>query len=560
MSRSAKLLFENVNFAISSGDKIGLVGHNGSGKSTLLSTMTGHLEPDEGEVVTARGLKVGLVEQFVPERLSVLTLRQAVADVLTEEARITEAYRVDSVLLALGFQDTQLEQLVSSLSGGQQNLGLLARSLMLEPELLLMDEPGNHMDVLALAQLRRYLQNSSGLSYLMISHDRELLDSCCSHTFFLRDRKAYSFSLPFEQAREALFLQDQQAEHKAAQEEKEISRLKASAKRLAIWGRTYDNEDLARKAKTIARRAEKLEAIKTEVTRGSGLSLQLATEGLKSKTVLTLENATIETPDQRLLASCDFLVVKPGDRIGIVGVNGTGKTTTMELLKRELQEEHDQTIRFNPNVDCVYYDQELAQIQGAESRFDWLRERVDGQDEQIKRALIQAGVAYSEFDHPVNRLSGGQRARLMFILMRLQQPNLLMLDEPTNHIDLEGREQLEDELVNSGATVLITSHDRRFLENVCTRYWWIHHQQLEELPDLKTFYSKLDKTDVALSKPDKSNTKFGSISAETDILEQIQKLEQLLEEDKNRKPKFQKLAKQAAWQGELDALWRSIEE
>lgn len=569
-SRQSQTLFENLNLTIRSTDRIGLVGHNGSGKSTLLSLILGTEQPDQGEIRMPRGQRIGLVEQFVPEHLLTRTLEQAVLDVLPEQQRLSEAYKAYTLLAELGFVDEQLSLELSVLSGGQQNLALLARALLNEPELLLMDEPGNHMDIVALTQLQQFLASECGCPFLMISHDRELLDNTCNRTIFLRDKTLYSFDLAFERAKTALAEQDAQALHRHQSEAKEIKRLQASAKRLAQWGKVYDNEDLARKAKSMQKRVERLQEEQTFVSKGSGLELHLDTETVRAKSMLTLEKLQVSTPDQqRQLLYCEHLSIKPGDRIALLGKNGMGKSTTLNLLLKVFADEDaPATIRFNPNVQLGFYDQELKEFSQAIGRFDWLRDRVDGPDERIKQVLLQAGIAYADFDQAVNRLSGGERSRLMFMLFRLQQPNFLILDEPTNHIDLEGREQLEQQLIDSGATLLITSHDRRFIEQVANRWWWINRGILEELYDPEQFYHELlnDRSETKCDKPasvDRADAGASSdnknIIDDDALLQRIDELETLLEQDKARKIKFQKPQLQQQWQTELDDLWYRLE-
>ena len=568
-TQQSKPLFSNLNLAVSSGDKVGIVGHNGSGKSTLLSLLTGQLAPDEGEIVHPKGLQIGLVEQFVPEHLLNQSLEQAVLEVLPRETQDTNLYQVQALLDTLGFSTRQFQSMLSKLSGGQRNLGLLARAMIVEPELLLMDEPGNHMDVLALNHLKHYLLRQRNLSFLLISHDRDLLDRCCNRTCFLRDQAIMNFALPYAKAKIALQEHDEQAGQRRRQEEKELNRVKDSAKRLAQWGKTFDNAKLSRKAKSMEKRVEKLEQNVTAVTQGSGLDLSLETNKLNSKTVLTLENLQVNTPDQKTrLLDCDYLVARPGDRIALLGENGAGKSSTLNKVMAEYATQELGSIRFNPNVTAIYYDQELQQFDETIGRFDWLRSRVENSDDAIKRALIQSGVGYRDIDQPVNRLSGGEKARLMFLLIRLTRPNLMILDEPTNHIDLEGREQLETQLIESGTTLIVTSHDRRFLELVANRFWVIRDHKLVEDLSLNDFYQNMEKRTQEDSSSTSSEGSIATNKDETDFdknaweeasLLRIDQLERLLNADKARKPKFQKPEKQQQWQQELDDLWQQLE-
>ena len=290
----------------------------------------------------------------------------------------------------------------------------------------------------------------------------------------------------------------------------------------------------------------------------------METESLRSKSLLTIEKAPITIPGggQRLL-DIEFQYIRPGDRIALLGRNGVGKSTTINRLVDAIGT-FDERIRVNPNVQLGYYDQELSQFQGACGRIDWLRERCELPDAPIKSVLLQNGVAYRDFDQPVNTLSGGECARLMFMLFQLNKPNLLILDEPTNHIDIQGREQLERQLVESGATLIITSHDRRFIERVANRWWWINNRKLVELNGLEEFYAVIsddatsDAKSVATSKvPHTSGVP--ATDNQDDLLARIEALETLLSADRARKPKFQKPDRQLEWEREIDILWQKLD-
>lgn len=560
LARGSKPLFRDLNLTINRHDRIALVGHNGCGKSSLLALLAGELPPDKGELTRQRGLRIGIMEQFVSPALLVQPPRAAVLEMLPASRRAAEAYRADALLERLGFASEQLDTTLGRLSGGQQNLVLFARARLLDPELLLMDEPGNHMDVLALGQLRSYLQNARDLTFLMVSHDRDLLDACCNRTVFLRDERTWNFDLPYTEARRALEVQDEQAEARRKVEEKEIRRIRASAKRLAHWGHTFDNEDLARKAKTMDRRADRLDAEKTEVTGGNPLTLQLDASALRSRTVLTVEDLDIRArDDDRLLLHCEHLVLAPGDRLALLGANGTGKSTTIARLLSAFERE-DPQVRFNPNVTIGYFDQALGGFDVAVGRYDWIRDRYQGADQDITQQLLAAGVRYEDQQQPVASLSGGERARTLFMLLALQRPNLMVLDEPTNHIDLESREQLESQLMDSGATLLLTSHDRRFLERVCNRFVCIVDQRLVELHDLERYYGQLEQWQLPPSRAKVRSEPVAPARAltEEEALARIETLEQLLNDDLARKPKFQKPERRAQWRDELAQLWQYL--
>ena len=354
-SVGSKVLFDDLSLQIHSNDRIALVGHNGCGKSSLFALLSNQQLPDKGEITRTRGLKISLVEQFVPEHILHQQVLASLLTVLEPEQRSYQQYRAETLLQQLGFQTEQLYQSLENLSGGQKNLVLFARAVISDPELLLMDEPGNHMDIVSLTRLTDYLQAQKHLSFVMVSHDRDLLDQCCNKTIFLRDRRSYSFDLPFSMAKEQLQQMDEAARHKRTAEEREINRIRASAKRLAQWGRDFDNEDLSRKAISMERRVERLQQDLTNVSQGSGLYLNLDAEQVNVKTMLILEQMQVRHADDLpILVSCEYLVIRPGDRIALLGRNGVGKSSTLNTWMEQYRQTQAETVRFNPGVKLFY--------------------------------------------------------------------------------------------------------------------------------------------------------------------------------------------------------------
>jgi len=557
-----KPLFDGLTFHLGDGDRVGLVGHNGSGKSTLLRLLTGELQPDGGRIVRQRGLRIGLVEQFLPAALEEVAALDAVIDSLDADRRLVEAWRAESLLDALGFSESVQRSPLLRLSGGQKNLVLLARAIVREPELLLLDEPGNHMDSTAMFHLKRYLTEGDVPAFLMISHDRDLLDATTRRTLWLRDLKAYAFARPYSQARIALEEQDEAALRARAAEEKEIARLKASAQRLLTWGRIHDNEKFVRRAKSMEKRIDHLESEVTFVSGGSGLALSVDAEWLQVRQVFILDHAEIETPDGRSLFGVEELIFRPGDRVALLGANGSGKSSLIRtmLAASALDPGRQSHIRFNPNVRIGYFDQELSDFAADEGTYAWVRNRVDRSEETIKRTLIHWGFPWNERDRSVGVLSGGERARLMLLTFQLNQPNLLIMDEPTNHIDLQGKEELEADLVQPGLSLLFTSHDQRFIETVATRFWWIHRGKLIEIPDAAPYFAAIGGAAEysSVSPPEADVGEVVALPAashnEEALLERLVELERLLDEDRRRPMRFQKPERQRQWEQELDRL------
>ncbi|PLL07963.1 ABC transporter ATP-binding protein, partial [Klebsiella pneumoniae] len=241
-------LFNSLSFTLKKGDRIGLIGHNGCGKSTLLQVLDGTLAPTSGSVSLAGQCLMARAEQHLPEALHTQSLLQAVLAPLPADAREAQRWLAERLLAQMGFTPAVMEQQTATLSGGQHTRLLLARALIRQPDLLLLDEPGNHLDLPTLLWLESFLQTWQG-SFVLVSHDNTLLDAVTNASWILRDQTLHCFALPCSAARQALQEQDESAALRHKAEQKEIDRVSASARRLATWGRVYDNEDLARKAK-----------------------------------------------------------------------------------------------------------------------------------------------------------------------------------------------------------------------------------------------------------------------------------------------------------------------
>ncbi|MDA1075449.1 MAG: ATP-binding cassette domain-containing protein, partial [Proteobacteria bacterium] len=324
-------MFAELDLAVADGDRLALVGHNGSGKSTLLNVLSGRLTPDQGSLMTKRGLRVAMVEQFLPEDLNRVPALQAVE----RKCEAGSAWQAGSMLDLLAFERLSLATAVGDLSGGQQNRLMLARALVAQPDLLLLDEPTNHLDLQTLVLFEEALNAFRG-ALLMVSHDRRFLDTICTETLILRDLRLYRFRSSYSQAVIELQAMDEAAAKNRAAQERKIDALRVSAKRLATWGKVYDSEKLTRRAKSIEKRAERLEEQKTFVTDGSPLDLKLALDASRAKQIVAIDDLQVSVPDDRAglrhLFNIDELVIRPGERVALLGRNGTGKTTLIRQL------------------------------------------------------------------------------------------------------------------------------------------------------------------------------------------------------------------------------------
>ncbi|WP_277976453.1 ABC-F family ATP-binding cassette domain-containing protein [Pantoea endophytica] len=543
------LLFHNIHFSLKKGDRIGLLGDNGTGKSTLLKILSGELEASHGSVTPANHCLLARIEQHLPAELLNASLLDGVMARLPEQA---DRWRAEALLGSLGFSAEQQAQTAATLSGGQHMRLLLARALILQPDLLLLDEPSNHLDLPTLLWLENFLNSWSG-SFVLVSHDSTLLDRVTNCSWILRDRGLQFFRLPCSAARQALIEQDDADAQRYQAEQKEIERVEKSAKRLAIWGRNYDNEGLSRKAQQMEKRAGWLKEAQTTLSEGSLWRLQLQGEALDADRVLALPEMSIRPADDApVLFSLPTLQVKSGDRVAIVGRNGCGKSSLLRHLWREYQQAD--SALFHPRARLGYYDQSLHQLHDAKTLSDALAHFAPLSDEQRKMALIGAGFPYLRHQQLIGSLSGGERSRLLFVGLTLARYSLLLLDEPTNHLDMVGKEELAEALNHFEGAVLLVSHDRQLIANSCNRFWLIEDQQLSEWHDFDAVTERMRAEQAIATSEVVAPAATATAWDEDALLLALLEVESKLDEDLTRKPKHQKPALQALWREEIAKL------
>ena len=547
-------LFDSLSFTLKKGDRIGLLGDNGCGKSTLLKVLDGTDSPAAGTVALAGYCLMARVEQHLPEAIYPLTMLDAVLAQLPATERESLHWKAETLLAGMGFTPQDMALTSATLSGGQHTRLLLARALIGDPDLLLLDEPSNHLDLPTLLWLEQFLQNWSG-SLVLVSHDRQLLDAVTNGSWILRDKMLHYFALPCTAARQALVAKDESDALRHKAEQKEIDRVSASARRLATWGKVYDDEDLARKAKQMEKQVERLKESQTELTAGSPWTLTLRGDALRADRLLEMENLSVAPePGLSELFHVDIARLRSGDRVAIVGRNGCGKSSLMKLIWRHFSGEPSETgLKLHPRVSPGYYDQTLNQLSEEATIFDAL-EPFAPDPQTRKMALISAGFPWARHGQNVSTLSGGERSRLLFIGLTLARYSLLMLDEPTNHLDMEGKEALAETLQQFEGGVLLVSHDRQLISQSCNRYWLIEDGRLSEWHDAEAVFERLRAgTGPVVPGASKTASKAPP-SASDDLLERLVALETLLEEDLARKPKHQKPQLQAQWRREIEEI------
>jgi ATP-binding cassette subfamily F protein 3 len=503
LRRGTKLVLDAANVTIQPGENVGLVGRNGAGKSSLFALLTNRLQSDAGDFYMPPRWRVGEVAQNMPETDDGATdfvlegdtrLMEAQALIDAAEAgddghAIAEAHqamadagafdarpRAQSLLMGLGFKTDQLDAPVNSFSGGWRMRLQLARALMCPADLLLLDEPTNHLDLDALVWLEAWLKRFEG-TMLVISHDREFLDAITNVTVHLDEAKLTRYGgnyTAFEEMRaERMVLQQasfEKQKEKMAHLQKFIDRFKAQASK-------------AKQAQSRVKALDRMERLAPVLTSREFSfefrePLSLPNPMLSLKDVECGYPSLVEGEPDKIIVRNISRSVLAGQRIGILGANGQGKSTVVKTIARD-QRALGGTITEGKGLAIGYFaQQELDVLRPDESPLNHMTRLARdvgpaGREQELRNFLGQFRFAADMVNQPVGTLSGGEKARLVLAMLVWQRPNLLLLDEPTNHLDLDTREALSMALNEFEGSVMLVSHDRALLREVCDEFWLV---------------------------------------------------------------------------------------
>ncbi|WP_212388056.1 ATP-binding cassette domain-containing protein [Acinetobacter junii] len=522
-------LLDGANFNLERGERVCLIGRNGEGKSTLLKLIEGSLLPDSGEVSIQNGLTVSMLAQDVP--MDSGKVADIVADGAGEAANVLKEYHEASDACVLGDMDAcdrmgmlqhKLDQLdgwalenkvntilgkmgldpnadLADLSGGRKRRVLLARALLTQPDVLLLDEPTNHLDVESIEWLEKFLLDQNNLTLLFISHDRSFVDSIATRIVeldrgILRGYEGnYSRYLELKaQQMEAEEKQNALFDKKLAEEEAWI--------RQGIKARRTRNEGRVRALKALR------EESKARRFQQGKVSMATQEANRSGKLVFEIENLSVSYDSKPLIKDFSAIVLR-GDRIGLVGDNGVGKTTLIKAILGEIQ--HGGSVKTGTQLEVAYFDQlrnaldlEKTVMANVSEGSDFVD--VNGNRRHIYSYLQDFLFSPERARTPVKALSGGERNRILLAKLLLKPSNLIVMDEPTNDLDMVTLELLEEMLSEYKGTLLLISHDRAFMDNVVTSTWVFdgkgnideyiggYQDYLEQRPDQKVVDQKSD--------------------------------------------------------------------
>jgi ATP-binding cassette subfamily F protein 3 len=504
-------LFENVTFSVGAGDRAALVAPNGAGKSTLLRIVAGEIEPDAGMAVIRKDASVGYYRQshevsaqgdvlsaFLSGYADVLTLRTELAhaqeaaasgeaSALDALSRAQDAYhlargdeleREVSILAErLGFSPADLARPVASLSGGERGRLTLGTILAKKPDLLLLDEPTNHLDLDTISWLESFLVGYRG-AVVVVSHDRAFLDTVSNQTLELGSRGLRVYPLAYSAYAEA-------RQEDLARERAVLERQQAFIEKTEDFIRRNIAGQKTKQAQSRRKMLDKLDRVSGPEDVwdvAERIAFRFAPAARSGDIVLDAKGLGASRGGRPLFSGVDLLL-RRGERIGIVGPNGAGKSTLLKLLAGRGDPADVGTVKRGTNLQEGYFDQHLGEVDTSNTAVEEVRRvRGDFTVEAARQYLARFRFWGDDPLRNVGGFSGGERSRLALAKLLLEPRNLLFLDEPTNHLDIPAAEILEEALAGFEGTVLLVSHDRRFLENVTTRIVRVTHEGVDIYP------------------------------------------------------------------------------
>ena len=494
-------IIKDATFLVNEHEKVAIVGVNGAGKTTLLKILTGEESADSGSITLAKDAKLGYLRQInnVDSALSIIDeLYTVIEPILNMEKRmsqmqedmkhltgseleelyssytaLTHSYelmdgyaaksRVVGILKGLGFEEIDFDRKINTLSGGQKTRVFLAKLLLEEPDIILLDEPTNHLDLRSIEWLESYLLNYKG-AVIIVSHDRYFLDKIVSKVIDIENGNVQMYLGNYTDFsnKKQMLLDAKMKEY--LNQQQEIKHQEAVITKL----KQFNREKSIKRAESRQKQLEKIERVEAPQTYSENMRLSLDISKESGKDVLTVQNLSKSFDHKKLFWDINF-EIKRGERVAIIGDNGTGKTTLLKIINGLLNPDTGEVI-YGSNVSVAYYDQEHQVLHMDKTLFDELSDTYpEMTNTQIRNILAAFLFTGEDVYKKIADLSGGERGRVSLVKLMLSKANFLLLDEPTNHLDIVSKDVLENALNNFPGTVCYVSHDRYFINKTATR-------------------------------------------------------------------------------------------
>ncbi|MBU1217724.1 ATP-binding cassette domain-containing protein [bacterium] len=458
-SYSTQELFSNLSFKLNAGNRIGLVGRNGSGKSTLFKLILGEESADSGDIIIPKGYRIGALKQHLV--FTEPSLREEAALALTEEMKY-DTYRVEKILFGLGFGAEDLDKNPLSFSGGYQIRINLAKLLVTEPNLLLLDEPTNYLDIVSLRWLKNFLQNFQG-ELILITHDREFMDAVCTHTMGIVRKNLTLIPGDTHKFYEQLSANDELYEKQKIAQDKKVKELED------FIARNKARASTAALAQSKVKQLEKMDLL-DDLGFDASLKFDFNYKETPAKVLLEVKNVSFGyTPQNILFKNISFSIAK-GECIGIIGKNGKGKSTLLNVIGKELKPLSG-SVEYQANTEFGHFGQtNIAHLNPNNTVIDEIYTANPKMPEAMVRGLCGGMMFSGEMaQKKISLLSGGEKSRVMLGKILAREVNLLLLDEPTNHLDMDSIAALTEAINRFNGSVIVVTHSEELLRKVCDR-------------------------------------------------------------------------------------------
>ncbi|MCT8975155.1 ABC-F type ribosomal protection protein [Clostridium sp. CX1] len=506
-------IFRNINFEVESGERVGLIGRNGAGKTTIFKIIAGIEKQDKGDIFIRKNATIGYLDQIpsyseefkvldvlktafeiqyeIGKELKTLELEMATLEgskleyAIRKYGELNELYEakggyeieenMSKVCTGLKFNDEFLNREFISLSGGEKTIVVLGKILLQNPDILLLDEPSNHLDMASIEWLEGYLKGYKG-TVLVISHDRYFLDRVVTKILEIEDGESslyngnYSYYIKEKQRR----VFEQFEAYKDQQ--KKIKAMEKAIKQLRQWAAQGDNEKFFKRAESMQKRLDKIQKIDKPLIEQPKIQLDFADADRSGKEVVIIKDLCKSFEQKKLLENLN-LYVRYGERTALVGDNGSGKSTIIKILLGEVEADFGEA-KLGANTKIGYLPQNITFSNEELTVLEAFREDMNIL-EGLARGILAKFLFYGESVFKrVKNLSGGEKSRLKLCKLIQNNINLLILDEPTNHLDIDSRENLEDALMEFSGTILFVSHDRFFINKLADRICEIENRRV----------------------------------------------------------------------------------
>jgi ATP-binding cassette, subfamily F, member 3 len=469
----AQILFEDASFTVNKGERVGLVGRNGHGKTTLFRLIVGAESPDEGMITTPRGYRLGYVKQETDFR-SATVIEEACRGL--PEAEYGAAWKAEKILTGLGFSDHDFSRSITEFSGGYQMRLSLAKVLVSEPDMLLLDEPTNFLDIVSIRWLEKFLAAWRS-ECIVISHDRSFMDRVVTDVMGIHRHRVRKFSGSTRHYYDQLSLEEEVYERERINIEKKQKQMKEFISKFRAK---------ARQANLVQSRIKALEKMESKETlRGvETLSFSFPCADVPPKTLIRTDEITFGYDRSKEPLIVDLSIdIDKGDKICIIGKNGRGKTTLVKIMAEELKADSGR-VKVHPHAKIAYYEQaHTADLNPDNTVEDEMMNVSEPGEAQSVRNVCGAMMFSGDVSKKkIKVLSGGEKCRVLLGKLLVSRHNILLLDEPTHHLDMESTDALIDAARRFEGAVIIVTHDERFLHNVASKLIVFQHGRVEVFP------------------------------------------------------------------------------